>query len=94
MIIKRLTQATSPQSSRDEADRVKPLREHSTPRDAAQMAREPLRSSTTEEPEPTLGTFKNAVDSYMEALSRQSSRYKLPAVTVPKFKLEETGGAL
>ena len=43
----------------------------------------------TEELELTLGlgTVKNAVNSYMEDLSRQSlSRYKLSAVTVPKFK--------
>ena len=53
------------------------------------MVRELPRSRMTEEPELTLGlgTVKNAVDSYMEALSRQSlSRYKLPAVSIPRYK--------
>ena len=85
-----------PLGSRDEVDRVQPPKEQSTPRDPAQTVREPPRSRTMEEPELTLflGTVKNVVDSYMEALSRQSSsRYKLPVSRFQSSKLEETGDA-
>ena len=75
---------------RNQMGKVELTSEQSTPRTRAQEDQEQLQRNGEQEFSLGLETVTNAVDSYMEASSCQSSsRYKLPAVFISKYK---TGG--